>query len=189
MDEIEFTTEGVNLRERVTVLGEARTEERLIPYNELGTCDISLDTGGFVSLDELVEVREREAGGVESVELNIGSVPAIASDVQVTTRDIVSDEPPEVPRVDPDAIDYDSRRTFYQRLRDRPESQPADVRRIIYKEGELTRDEFDALVEEAGYASDGGGVSQSLVVLENVTDEIERNGRGDEQTISWVGSE
>lgn len=38
-----------------------------------------------------------------------------------------------------------------------------------------------------GYASDGGGVNMSLVVLENLIEEIERHGRGDSQRIVWVG--
>lgn len=73
-------------------------------------------------------------------------------------------------------------------MRDSSESQPAEIRRLIHEHQELEREEFDRLVDdELGYASDGGGTNMSLVVLENLTEEIKRHGRGADQTIVWTG--
>lgn len=189
MDEIEFTAGGITLKESVTVLGETRIEEKTIDYDDRGEYELNLDTGGFVSLEDLVDIQHGEDGSIGSLHLTLEEVPSIESDVRVRGESNSPDEPPEVPRIDIDEIEIEARKNFYRRLRDQPDSQPADIRRIVYSEGELTRQELGRLTEEAGYASSGGGVSQSLVVLEKVTEEIERHGQGEDQRIIWVGEE
>jgi hypothetical protein len=189
MDEIAFTADGITLKESITVLGETRIEEKTIGYEDRDEYEMDLDTGGFVSLDDLIEIQHNQDGGIEALHMTLKQVPSIEAEIRTLDNGGSSDEPPEVPRVDIDSIEIESRKNFYRRLRDQPESQPAVIRRVIYAEGELIRRELNQLIEDAGYASSGGGVSQSLVVLEKVTGEIERHGQGDDQRIVWIGEE
>lgn len=189
MDEIEFTGNSITLKEAVTILGEKRVEEKTIDYENRDGYELSLNTGGFVSLEDLIEIQYGDDGGIRSLHLTLNEVPSIESDIRALSHDEESDDPPDVPRVDMEDISVEARQNFYQRLRDQPESQPGIIRRIIYSEEQLTRRELDQLIEEAGYESSGGGVSQSLVVLEEVTEEIERHGRGEDQQIEWTGED
>lgn len=92
---------------------------------------------------------------------------------------------PPVPKVSEFETDTDKR--FYRRLKNKPDSQPAVYRKLIRSEGKTSRPQFDELAEEEGFNPDGGGHNASLLVLERVTDEIERRGRGENQVIVWVG--
>lgn len=186
MDEMRFTPEGIALRELVEVFGEVREEERTIGYDDREQYQLQLDTGGFVSLEELVEIDYDEDGGIRSVSLRFENLPSVETAINTQEQREDESELPEVPHVNVDDIEIEARKNFYRRLKERPDSQPATIREIIYTEGQLSRDEFNRLVEEAGYEPSGGGVSASLVVLEEVTNEIERRGRGDDTTIVWT---
>lgn len=187
MVEIEFHADGVTLREHIEVFGETRAEEQTIEYENCEEYELQLDTNGYVSLGRLLDV-EYDDGSLESVSLRFEELPSIEAGVRPREQREGSG-PPEVPHVDVDDIDVEARRNFYRRLKERPESQPATIRDLIYSEKRLTREEFDRLVEEAGYEPSGGGVSASLVVLEEVTGEIDRGGSGASATIEWTGDE
>ncbi len=185
MNEIELTSDDIVLREQIEAFGEQRTEELTIDYGDRGEFELELDTGGFVSLGSLIDVELADDGNIESLKLKLDEFPSIQASVRRQSESVESDLP-TVPSVDVSEIDVSGRRNFYERMRDSPNSQPAQIRRLIHEHQELNREEFDRLVEEIGYASDGGGVNMSLVVLENVTEEIERHGRGESQLIVWV---
>lgn len=186
MNEIELTGDNIVLREQIKAFGEQRTEELTIDYGDRGEFEIELDTGGFVSLESLINVEVGSDGNIESLSLKFDELPSVQASVRRQSEAVDSDLP-TVPNVDVSEVDVGGRRSFYRRMRDSPDSQPAQIRRLIHEHQELNREEFDRLVEEMGYASDGGGVNMSLVVLENLTGEIERHGRGDSQRINWVG--
>jgi len=97
----------------------------------------------------------------------------------------IAGDMPSVPEVSSFKTDTDKR--FYKRLKNKPDSQPAVYRRLIRNEGKVSRPRFDELAEEEGFNPDGGGHNASLLVLERVTGEIERRGRGDNQRLVWVG--
>lgn len=187
MNEIEFTGDNIVLREEVEVFGERDVEELPVEYTERDEFELEIDTGGHVSLESLVDVQYADQGGIESLKLRFDQLPSIQATARRRT-DTTGDELPPVPEVDVSDIEVGGRRSFYERMRDSSESQPVEIRRLIHEHQELEREEFDRLVDdELGYASDGGGTNMSLVVLENVTEEIERHGRGDDQTIVWTG--
>jgi len=186
MNEIELTGDNIVLREQIEAFGEQRTEELSIDYGDRGEFELELDTGGFVSLGTLINLELGSDGNIESLKLKLDEFPSIQASVR-RQSEAVEGGLPTVPSVDVSEIDVGGRQNFYRRMRDSPDSQPAQIRRLIHEHQELNREEFDRLVEEMGYASDGGGVNMSLVVLENVTEEIERYGRGDSQRIVWVG--
>jgi len=100
------------------------------------------------------------------------------------TRSTIAENIPPVPEVSTFKTDTDKR--FYERLKNKPDSQPAVYRRLIRNEGKVSRPRFDDLAEEEGFNPDGGGHNASLLVLERVTNEIERRGRGDDQLLVWV---
>lgn len=187
MNEIEFTGDSIVLREEVEVFGERDVEELPVDYDERDEFELEIDTGGYVSLESLVHVEYADDGGIESLTLRFDRLPSIQATARRRTT-TTNEELPPVPDVDVSKIDVAGRRNFYERMRDSPESQPAEIRQLIYEHQELERKEFNRLVdEELGYAPDGGGTNMSLVVLESVTEEIERQGRGDNQTIVWTG--
>jgi hypothetical protein len=97
----------------------------------------------------------------------------------------LSENMPPVPEVSSFKTGTDKR--FYRRLKNKPDSQPAVYRKLIRNEQKVTRPQFDELAEKEGFNPDGGGHNASLLVLERVTNEIKRHGRGDDQDLIWVG--
>lgn len=188
MERIRLTTEGITLRELVEAFGELREEERTIDYDNREQYELQLDTGGFVSLEEFIQISYTDEGEIESTSLSFENLPSVETAIRTHEQRKGSDEPPRVPHVDMDEIEIESRRSFYHRLKQHSDSQPATIREIIYYEGQLSRDELYQLIEEAGYEPSGGSVSASLVMLEQVTNEIERHGRGSDTTVVWTGN-
>lgn len=95
--------------------------------------------------------------------------------------------PPTLPDISPEEIDTENNRATYLRMRDNPDSQPARLRRAIYRYGFLTRRQLDQWADENEYSARGGGIRTGLIVLDKVTEEIERIGDdGDDQRIVWV---
>lgn len=186
MNEIEFGRENIILREEVEVFGERDVEELPVDYADRDQFELEVDTGGYVSLESLIDIQHTEDDAIESLTLRFNELPSVEASVRRNAGSVEGELPP-VPNVDVSEIDVGGRQSFYERMRDSPESQPAQIRRLIHEHQELGREEFDRLVdEELGYASDGGGTNMSLVVLESVTEEITRSGRGDDQTITWT---
>jgi|GEM_PF-5673453 len=100
----------------------------------------------------------------------------------------IDEAPPEPPEVDPDTIETDTNRDIYKRIRDNPDSLPGKIRNVIYQWQVLTREQLDAWLESEDYAARSGGVRATLIVLENVTNEVNRIGEdGDEMRIVWSG--
>lgn len=188
MNEIEFSGDRIILREEVEAFGTQNIEELPVDYDERDEFELDINTGGFVSLGALVDVNYTNDGDIESLTLRFDQLPSV--EVQTRRRESQpTGNLPPVPEVDTAEMDIAARRNFYERLRDSPDSQPAKIRQLIYEHQELTREEFDRLLDqELGFTPEGGGANMSLVVLENITKEIERHGRGDDQTLAWVGA-
>lgn len=77
-------------------------------------------------------------------------------------------------------------RDYYNRLVNNPTSQPARYRRAIRENGRISRPRFDAMAEKMGYEPGAGAHNASLLVLDRIG-EINKDGRGDNQTIRWDG--
>lgn len=100
-----------------------------------------------------------------------------------------SDGPPAPPRITVDEIEGSEKRRYYEWLFNEDETQPKAIRRLIYQRGSLTKGELKELAQAEGYGPKSSGLGTSLRMLEKVTGEIEREGRGDSETIEWVGEE
>lgn len=69
-------------------------------------------------------------------------------------------------------------------------TQPYIIRKTIFEEGKLTRGELKERLQEYGYDSievgkTHTGVNSTLRVLDNFTNEIERDGRGEDKILKW----
>lgn len=100
------------------------------------------------------------------------------------------DSPPEIPDVPLEDIEKKNNREFYKRMAENSDTQPAEVRKFVYQHRDMTRKQIDAWAEQEGYSPHGGGIQSALIVLDNITDEIERVGsENEDQRIVWTGSD
>jgi hypothetical protein len=178
MDEILLKKDSVHLTKQIEVMGATEPYEKEMSYDELNeNYELQLDL-------ENIEP-ESDENGEFSVRLRSKTEPKRDS------MEEFEDLPP-VPDVSLEEI-KDNRRPFFGRIQN-PERQPFDTRRIIYESGELTERKLKEMLHEQGYegvepGKQNGSVATTLVVLDEVTNEIERHGRGEDKTIKWVGAE
>lgn len=197
MDTIEFTKEGVTLTEES--FGGLDKSTLTIPYEELDKYRIELDISGEIGLDTLIVGDDSERAGLDFRKLPTCEVKITEeekgeqttkhrddseeiAEVQLNSR---PESMPPVPEVSRFKTDTDER--FYKRLKNNPDSQPAVYRRLIRNEEQIPRPKFDRWTARHGFDPSGGSHNASLLVLERVTDEIERRGRGDDQVLIWTG--
>ena len=100
---------------------------------------------------------------------------------------------PAPPLVDTREVTGKAKQDYYERLirsaNYQDESQPSVIRKLIYQHSPLTKGELAEMAEEYGYEPTSGGFGSCLRVLNTVTQEIEREGRGDSEQITWIGKE
>jgi hypothetical protein len=195
MDAIEFRETELALIEKA--FGGLSMSELTIPYNELGEYEIQLDMSGDVSLDDLVTGRNGEGS-----RLNLSVFPGAEAKIQrvegPSTKDPSEDEaatevelesrPKSIPPV-PEVTSFkdDTRERFYKRLKNNPDSQPAIIRRVIRNEGEMTKRQLASWMKRHGYEPSAGSFNECLLVLDEVTNDIDRHGRGNNQRLVWAG--
>ena len=195
MDAIELRETEVALIERA--FGGLSTSELAIPHDELAEYEIQLDINGDVGLDDLIT---NENDGVQR--LNLGTLPSAEAKVRRTgnssTAVPVENEeaaeaelesrPKSMPPV-PEVTTFkdDTRKKFYKRLKNNPDSQPAIIRRVIRNEGEMKKRKLANWMKRHGYEPSAGSFNECLLILDEVTDDIDRQGRGDNQRLIWVG--
>lgn len=144
----------------------------------------------FENGEKRVLVPERVASEVETIVPGLGRIP-----IDQVTLDSSEDTPEqneEMSRADmpeiPNGHNLQTKtdRDFYQRLVGDPTSQPSQYRRAIRAHSRLSRVQFDDMAVDMGYDPDAGAHNASLLMLERIS-EIDRKGRGDNQTIRWTG--
>lgn len=213
MEQIEIQSDQIILREEA--FGGLDTSEFTIGHEEAGSYQLTLNTGGPVTLSSLIEVKRDDTGSLQAVVLNLNpsggqsKIEQTGSDGGESGAEQESDamdqmmdnlqqakaqnEPlparSELPPI-PNRSQFPNktRSTFYNRLVDKEDSQPAIMRRIIYSHGGLTRQELVNEMKKHGY-KDSGSLSESLTVLEEDTGEVKRHGRGDDARIEWIGGQ
>lgn len=179
MDEMVLNQGGAHVTKQIDLMGSTKTFEEDLSYEELNEDhDLRLD------IDEIRPSSDEDGEFVVHIKLNSNETES-GSVSTATSGDI-----PEVPEVQLDEI-KENRQPFYRRLSN-PERQPHTTRRIIYEAGELTERELKRQLHESGHTGvepgkQNGSVAATLVVLDEVTKEIEREGRGEDKTIRWVG--
>ncbi|GAA0646499.1 hypothetical protein [Salarchaeum japonicum] len=200
MDEIEFREDGIALLEES--FGGLNTSEFFVRYDGLDDFEIRVNSNGFVRLDELLTMEDDGYPRLNLAVLSDGDArirkvessketqeteekkktDGISSRVSLNSR---PESMPSVPEVNSFKTGTDER--HYKRLKNNPDSQPAVYRRLIRNEGEIVRRQFDNWTERHGFDPTGGSHNASLLVLDRVTNEIERHGRGDDQRLVWIG--
>lgn len=138
--------------------------EFYVPEEVASEIDVGLSNVGKISLNQITLY-----GSEDSSEHN---------------GDISRADMPEIP--DGSNLQTQSDSDFYARLVENSSSQPAQYRRAIRMEGQISRPEFDDMAEDMGYNLDAGAHNASLLMLARIG-EIRREGRGDNQTIRWIG--
>lgn len=133
--------------------------------------------------DEQVHYKEL-AGDVSDYDIVIHSstettFPSLSEDADV----------PPVPKIDPENIETENNRSTYVRLRDNPDSLPGEIREAIFDWQVVTREQMDDWLEANDRSPRGGSVQTALIVLENVTEEIERIGSDAQKRIVWTGED
>jgi hypothetical protein len=185
MSEIHITPNGVDLVEKVTVFGKTEEHREELERGKERTYDIRINTDEFVPLSDFLQVKYTASGEIESVIIGEDD-----NRISVSIRERENEQlpelktPPPVPEVND--LKNKNREDYYRRLLN-DGSQPAIIRKIIYSFEELERWELEEIMEAKGYQSSSGGIPSSLALLENDLGEIERIGRGPEQTIRWIG--
>ncbi len=135
-------------------------------------------------------IPEKVASEVEAIVPGLGRVPIDL--VTLGNSEESSEQHKEITRADmpeiPDAPNLQTQTDgdFYERLVEDPTSQPAQYRRAIRANGRISRVQFDDMAEDMGYNPDAGAHNASLLMLQRIG-EIDREGRGDNQTIRWTG--
>lgn len=181
MDEIVLTQDGVHITKQIDVMGSPKTFEEDLSYDELNeNHDLRLD------IEEIRSDSDEDGEFIVHITLNSDG-SASRSGTSGTSGEV-----PDVPEVPLDDI-KENRQPFYRRLSN-PERQPYTTRRIIYEAGELTERELKRRLHESGHTGvepgkQNGSVAATLVVLDEVTKEIEREGRGEDKTLRWVEAE
>lgn len=186
MAQIRIMDDQIQLVEEVSAFGRQQTLTEELSEEDLTEYKVRLDEDGFIPLSEFISLKEDNEGRAIVV---IGSETENGNSLEIQEREVIDldnlEEPPEVPKIS--NFENDSRRKFYNRLISDSESQPAIIRKIIFNAGELTRRELGELTEHWDYSADSGGISSSLVLLEEELGEIRRTGRGADQMIQWTG--
>lgn len=121
---------------------------------------------------------------ISNVTLQIGGV-----DVEFDQKE-PDLSPPPVPDIDTSEMS-ETYRARYHSL-NKEGTQPNVIRRIIYENEKLTRGELKDILKESGFegvkkGESHSGVNATLRILDEHTNEIEREGRGESKKLRWVG--
>lgn len=176
------------------VLGGTETYIKEIPISDLESYEFKLDTKGYKPLADLIKVSQSETGELK-VSIQLEDLDASLRKVQPTPKTGNESQQreksaglPPVPEAEIGSLKNKTRKRFYKRLQDNPDSQPAQIREIIFRKSPIKRGELLKLLKSKGYSPEtSGSVGASLKVLEDVTKEIHRKGRGDKEEIKWIG--
>lgn len=193
IDHIKFGEGSVIFVEET--FGGLDTAELTVNRDELGEYELHLDVEGTVSLNEFVTALESSEVVLDvshfrtnTIEIHEAGADTEDDDVQKLTRSLEETKRRNMPPIpDDDGLKTTTDDAHYRRLVENPDSQPAKYRRLIRNEGMIARPKFDRWAERQGFKPEtGGSHNASLLMLERI-DEIERQGRGNDQLITWIG--
>lgn len=179
-----FPTHG-SVEKTVDILGDTEEVKRDLSQAELSQIMLEIN-GRKISLEDVIS----ELNLNQAILVSDGDIPYDTVEEGEKGRGGEDDgiQISDPPIVDPSDIESDTNRTFYNRLINNKESQPATMRQIIFHEENLSKKRLAALMSEEGYNPESSGFGASLRVLSEITKEITREGRGPNEDIAWVGS-
>ena len=192
-DRISFDDREVSFIE--VTFGGLDTAELTISRDEFEGYEVHFDVEGTVPLSEFITKigpsgyeLDMSSFQTSTVEIREADSETESNDIEDLTQSLSKTQRSQMPAI-PDNKDLETQTDFrhYHRLMDNPDSQPAKYRRLIRNEGRIERPKFDRWSQRQGFEPEtGGSHNASLLVLERIG-EIERQGRGDDQVIVWVG--
>ena len=181
MDELIFSPDKVEIEKQVEVMGSLEKYRTSVSYEEMNEkYNLTLDISRICPETDGSEFRLR---------FELGSDENESSRSENNTH---SGDVPPVPKIRSEDI-QNSRQPFYERL-EKPGMQPYEIRQTIYQVGTISERNLKQRLNDEGHRNvkpgkQHGGVAATLVVLDEVTNEIERHGRGEDKTIEWIGGE
>ena len=121
---------------------------------------------------------------------NTSSVDSDGEEYPISLTDfdeglLVCDEMPDIPKVT--RFKNDTDRVYYRQLISENDNQVNLMRRIIRDAGQLTKGELKQRLREERDVTISGSFDADLRVLWRSTDEVAREGRGDDQLLIWTG--
>lgn len=160
--------------------------ERHLKDSELSLSEVAIDTKD--GLEVVLVPKNPDLTLMETPDENRDS--ANTGPEQDTTQ--VTTESPPVPDLIENKEEYsndDLRR--YEQLQNKS-TQAHMIRKILFQEGEMTRGELKEKLHDSGYdkvtvGESHSGVNSTLRVLDQMTNEIDRKGRGEEKQLIWSG--
>lgn len=134
-----------------------------------------------------IEIQKQD-DALSRIVLDIGDVD-VDVDVKHTSEDQMESIPP-VPTVNESEM-TDQEQRWYRSMQ-KAGNQAAIIRRTIYSNGTIEKGELKRILNEHGFdgvrpGDQHTGVNTTLRVLENCTDEITRDGRGQATKLTWTG--
>jgi hypothetical protein len=190
MPQIVIDSEGIVLQEEQSVFGKPTTVRTRLSWTELENYSLSLSTQGYIELGEFLS-REIDDQGL-SVSLLVSELQ-LDDDAKHISATVVGQDShgrlPPVPElgIDIEDIDTASRRRYYQSLVNDRQTSAKLIRQLIHDEGTIQKGDLRERLESTGYSSIETPLSATLNVLEHLTEEIERHGRGDMEELRWRG--
>jgi hypothetical protein len=190
MPKIVINSEGIVLQEEQSIFGKPTTVGTCLSWTELEDYSLSLSTQGYIELGEFLSKETGDQG--LSVSLLVSELQ-LDDDAKHISATVVGqdnhDRLPPVPELDTDIEDIDtaSRRRYYRSLVNDRQTSAKLIRQLIYDEGSIQKGELRERLEAVGYSSIETPLSATLIVLEHLTEEIERHGRGDTEELRWRG--
>lgn len=192
MPRLVVTSDGITIQDEQSALGEQVPVETRFSWTTLEEYTVSIQSESEVSLDEFIETPSlRETDNGDRFASFLISDVRLDNDTKQIRLAIIGDasriDPPPVPKLDiaVEDIRTNSRQKYYRSLLYDRETSAKLIRRLIYDAGTIQKGELRKRLEAAGYSSIETPLSGTLNVLEHLTEEIERHGRGDEEKLRW----
>ena len=174
MAELIFRKEGVIYRDEISTPFGPEIVEKKVSYNEIKGLKLS-----SVSVDPVIEDGVLKAIRMEVEEFKVIGTKKESKEGGYNLADLIEkrlaegDWPPYV--------------VAYSRALLNPNTMASALRNIIKERKKISDKELRKIIEERGYNPDGGSYSAILYVLDKVTGEIKRMGRGKDKMYEWVG--
>ncbi len=123
-----------------------------------------------------------ENGVLRSLTFEVTSFGQVETEVEKSNE---TEKSKDVSSVLDNLADY--YRTYYRQLSN-PRTEPYTIRDIIKNRGRISRSNLVEELKNRGY-SESGSVNATINVLEKVTKEIRREGRGENTILVWIGEQ
>lgn len=174
MAELIFRKDGVIYRDIVeTPFGQEILEKR-VDYSDIKGLKLS-----SVSVDPIIE-----NGILKAIRMEVDKFEVIDEKEEITEENYLA----KIIKKRLMEKEWPSYVRAYAHALLNPNTMAATIRRILKEKKKISDRELRRLIKEKGYNPDGGSYLAILYVLDKVTGEIKRIGKGKDKTYEWIGN-